>query len=506
MGCFLSSVSDFTFINSVINDRYKILKQIGSGGMGDVFLAEHILLKKKVAIKILHYDQSLKKNILERFKREAIAASNVGQSNIADVTDFGYTKNGQAFLVMEYVDGVSLSELLKEEGALPLHQALSIASQIALALYFAHGKGIIHRDLKPENILITTKEGIYPFAKLVDFGISKIVGDKIKRTTASITQSGSIFGTPEYMSPEQAGGNKVSFPTDIYSLGVVFYEMLTGQIPFSDDNYMKILQKHLYETPKLPSEVNPDLPKEIDNIVMKCLEKEPEKRYGSMLDFVTDMKVFYKKHGLERKQSLAFVFNSTAIVDLSLDVIEENDDFDKKKNKSLTNNDVLRILNKGTVVNPNKSEFGEDEYKKSNKKAWGLFFFIILLLIATSISTYLFFFNKKPMVVERIVKTTKPVNKKKPDIKKKKKIVKRYHKPVFVRKRRYITLRVLSNVKNVVVFNKENRRKLCTTPCKIRLRKDDSKVLLLGFQKEGYNIQPKAIRLNQDMKLTVNLN
>jgi flagellar basal body-associated protein FliL len=288
------------------------------------------------------------------------------------------------------------------------------------------------------------------------------------------------------------------------SLGVVFYEMLTGKLPFIDDNYMKILQKHLYETPELPSIVNPDLPKDIDDIVMKSLAKEPENRYASMLEFVTDMKLFYKKHGLEKKQNLAFVFNSTAIVDLSLNVIEKDAVKKNKKKSSLTNDDVLRMLNKGTVVNPNKSDISDNEYKKSNKNMLLLVLVVILSIFSIGSVVYFYFFNKQPMVIKRIQKSTKTKVVKEKNIHKKRIVRKKYHKSVFVKKRK-ITLTVLSNVKDVVVFNRDTKRRLCVTPCKIKLNKSDSAILLLGFKKEGYNIQPKAIRLNQDMKLTVNL-
>ena len=142
------------YIGSVINDRYKIIKLVGTGGMGSVYLAEHEILRKKVAIKILHYEQSKRKDTVERFKREAIAASNIGQDNIVDVTDFGYTEEGNAYFVMEYVEGRSLADVMKEQRVLPLEFAVTVAAQIAVALYSAHGKGIIHRDLKPENILL----------------------------------------------------------------------------------------------------------------------------------------------------------------------------------------------------------------------------------------------------------------------------------------------------------------------------------------------------------------
>ncbi|MGI6394050.1 MAG: serine/threonine-protein kinase [bacterium] len=480
------------YIGSVINDRYKIIKKIGEGGMGNVYLAEHEILKKKVAVKILHFQQSKRNDSLERFKREAIAASNMGQANIVDVTDFGYTEEGNAYFVMEYVEGPSLAEVIKNEKKLPLEYVVSVASQIAVALYSAHGKGIIHRDLKPENILITEKDGITPFIKIVDFGISKIVSDDVSRKDRprTLTKSGSIFGTPEYMSPEQAGGNSVEPASDIYSLGIILYEMMTGKIPFSDDNYMKILHKHQYEFPQIPSLLNPAIPPDMDSLIMKCLEKKPFNRYDSMLSLLSHLKKIYVAHNLEKKLSLAFIFNTGSVV-TQREVTSES---------GLSGEDIIRLLNSNGL---------EDDIISEKRTGGALKITIFLfLLILSGLLVYSFVVNSRgPMVVEReyVDKEDKPgVEAKKPDAQKKP-VEKKRQQPAVVKKRPpTIKLIVNSNVKGVRVYNKDNGKTICVAPCTKKLLKKDGDVLLLGFEFDDYSIKPMAITLDRDM--TVNLN
>ncbi|HQO91563.1 MAG TPA: serine/threonine-protein kinase [bacterium] len=477
------------YIGSVINERYKIIRKIGVGGMGNVYFAEHEILKKKVAIKILHFEQSKRKDTLERFKREAIAASNMGQANIVDVTDFGYTEEGNAYFVMEYIEGNSLAEVIKNEKRLPLEYAVSVACQISVALYSAHSKGIIHRDLKPENILITEKDGVTPFVKIVDFGISKIVHDEInkKDRPKTLTKSGSIFGTPEYMSPEQAGGNNVEPTSDIYSLGVIIYEMLTGRIPFSDDNYMKVLHKHQYEFPQIPSSLNPSIPSDMDSLIMKCLEKKPFNRYESMLSLLSDLKKIYIAHNLEKKLSLAFIFNTGTVSGQSGRANAE---------EGLSGQDIIRLLNSGSMTDDTTPE------EKRTGTALKITAFLFLSILAGFL-IYSFIVNKKgPMIVEREtvdrdelekeqVKDDPPPQKKKPE-------------PVIRKKPPTIKLIVNSNVKGVRVYDKDKGKTICTAPCTKRLPKKDGDVLLLGFEFEDYNIKPMAITLDKDM--TVNLN
>lgn len=479
------------YIGSVINERYKIIKKIGVGGMGNVYLAEHEILKKKVAVKILHFEQSKRKDTLERFKREAIAASNMGQVNIVDVTDFGYTEEGNAYFVMEYIEGCSLAEVIRNEKKLPLEYAVSVASQIAVALYSAHGKGIIHRDLKPENVLITEKDGISPFVKIVDFGISKIVHDEINRKDKlkTLTKSGSIFGTPEYMSPEQAGGNNVEPTSDIYSLGVIVYEMLTGKIPFSDDNYMKVLHKHQYEFPDLPSAVNPEIPQDVDGFIMKCLEKKPFNRYDSMLSLLGDLKKIYINHSLEKKLSLAFIFNTGTVAEQSTEKssVEEG----------LSGSEIIRLLNAGSMT---------DDITPEEKRTGAALKItaILFLLILAGFLVYSFVKNRKgPMIVERETFDQNEKEQKNDDAVQEAP-VKKKPAPVIKKKHPTINFTVKSNIPGVRVYNKDTGKTICNTPCNRRLPKKDGDVLLLGFEYENFTIKPMAITLDKDM--TVNLN
>lgn len=485
------------YIGTVINDRYKIIELVGTGGMGSVYLAEHEILRKKVAIKILHYEQSKRKDTVERFKREAIAASNIGQDNIVDVTDFGYTEEGNAYFVMEYVEGRSLADVMKEQPVLPLEFAVSVAAQIAVALYSAHGKGIIHRDLKPENILLTNKDGNYPFVKIVDFGISKILQADAKpdERLRTLTKSGAIFGTPEYMSPEQAAGESVKPASDIYSLGVIMYEMLTGRLPFFDDNYMKILHKHQYEFPELPSNVNPDIPSDVNALIMKCLEKKPFNRYGTMMLLLNDLKNIYLKYNLEEKISLAFLFNSGTVRSMN------------PAADMISSEDIIRMLNSS---HDEKVKHVSIEENRSSGTILKVLVVCILLIVA-GIAVYTFLRKQNPpMMAERteISKYDTPKTaevsgeKEKPDKKtaeQPKKTASNGKKSVPMMK-----LTVNSNIKGVRVFNNENGKTICRTPCAKKLPRKESEVLILGFEYEDYSIKPMAVTLDKDM--TVNLN
>lgn len=485
------------YIGTVINDRYKIIELVGTGGMGSVYLAEHEILRKKVAIKILHYEQSKRKDTVERFKREAIAASNIGQDNIVDVTDFGYTEEGNAYFVMEYVEGRSLADVMKEQPVLPLEFAVSVAAQIAVALYSAHGKGIIHRDLKPENILLTNKDGNYPFVKIVDFGISKILQADAKpdERLRTLTKSGAIFGTPEYMSPEQAAGESVEPASDIYSLGVIMYEMLTGRLPFFDDNYMKILHKHQYEFPELPSNVNPDIPSDVNALIMKCLEKKPFNRYGTMMLLLNDLKNIYLKYNLEEKISLAFLFNSGTVRSMN------------PAADMISSEDIIRMLNSS---HDEKVKHVSIEENRSSGTILKVLVVCILLIVA-GIAVYTFLRKQNPpMMAERteISKYDTPKTaevsgeKEKPDKKtaeQPKKTASNGKKSVPMMK-----LTVNSNIKGVRVFNNENGKTICRTPCTKKLPRKESEVLILGFEYEDYSIKPMAVTLDKDM--TVNLN
>ena len=214
-------------VGSEVDGRYRIIELIGEGGMGKVYLAEHVEIGKRVALKVLHPSYSRMPDLVERFRREARAASKIGHPNIVDVTDFGATADGSVYFVMEYLEGVELGSVIEREGALDVARALRITGQICRALSAAHREGIIHRDLKPENIFLITRDGEADVVKVLDFGIAKTTEAEAARERR-LTSPGMAMGTPEYMAPEQAAGRPADARTDIYSLGAIMYEMVTG--------------------------------------------------------------------------------------------------------------------------------------------------------------------------------------------------------------------------------------------------------------------------------------
>jgi serine/threonine-protein kinase len=274
---------DDELIGKVVAGRYRVLEKLGEGGMGAVYLAEHVTIEKKVALKVLLHDYARKADLKERFLQEARAAARIGHENIVDITDFGDTPNHSVFFAMEFLEGVDLAQLIRTHGPIPWARAKPILLQICRALGAAHSKGVIHRDMKPENIYLIEREGRSDFVKLLDFGIAKMsASDRESR----LTRTGMIFGTPEYMSPEQAQGNKPDHRVDVYAVGVIMYEMLTGRVPFKADTFMGILTKHIFEQPLPPSQMNPDvvIPVEAERIVLKAMDKEREQRFQSMAE------------------------------------------------------------------------------------------------------------------------------------------------------------------------------------------------------------------------------
>ncbi len=278
-----------SLLGLVISDRYRIEKLLGEGGMGAVYQAEHTLMRKRVAIKVLHAEMSRMREVVARFEREAMAAAHIDHPNVAAATDFGKLDDGSFFLVLEFIEGVSLRQLVSE-GRLPLARALHVTRQIAHALVRAHALGIVHRDLKPENVMLVDRDGDPDFVKVLDFGIAKVpVGDIAEAGNTSrksdaaqpvLTQAGMVYGTPEYMAPEQALGNPVDARADIYALGVMTYEMLTGTRPFDAESKVKILGMQVTAPVPPMNERCPEanIPPEIDALVKKLLAKEADER------------------------------------------------------------------------------------------------------------------------------------------------------------------------------------------------------------------------------------
>ena len=271
-------------LGKTVANRYKILKKMGEGGMGTVYLAEHVTIEKKVALKVLLHEYARKQDLKERFLREAKAAASIGHENIIDITDFGDTPDRSVFFAMEFLDGADLSHAIKRDGPFAWSRAKPVLMQICRALGAAHSKEIIHRDMKPENIFLIEREGRPDFVKVLDFGIAKVSGGTDGESR--LTRTGMIFGTPEYMSPEQAQGHHPDHRVDIYAVGVIMYELLTGEVPFKADTFMGILTKHIFEQPIAPSVAKPDLaiPIEAEQVILKAMAKDRDERFGSMAE------------------------------------------------------------------------------------------------------------------------------------------------------------------------------------------------------------------------------
>ena len=276
-----------SLIGRVLSDRYKIEKLLGEGGMGAVYQAEHTLMRKRLAIKVLHPEMSRMSEVVARFEREAMAAAHIDHPNVAAATDFGKLEDGSFFLVLEFIEGISLRALVSE-GPLALARALNITRQIVLALVRAHALGIVHRDLKPENVMLVDRDGDADFVKVLDFGIAKVpmgeISDGVRDPNAPaqpvLTQAGMVYGTPEYMAPEQALGNPVDARADLYAVGVMAYEMLTGSRPFDAESKVKLLGMQVTAPVPKMSERAPDIhvPAEVEALVVKLLAKEADER------------------------------------------------------------------------------------------------------------------------------------------------------------------------------------------------------------------------------------
>ncbi|MCA9596234.1 MAG: protein kinase [Myxococcales bacterium] len=271
-------------LGGVVDGRYQVEHVLGEGGMGTVYAVRHVTLGRRFALKALRRDLAQDSDLPPRFIQEAKAAAAVSHPNVVQITDFGTLPSGQPYFVMELLDGVPLSRVIRDGGPVPVQRAVGIAAQVAQALAAAHVAGVVHRDLKPDNIQVSPM-GDRDLVKVLDFGLAKVAGG------SRFTRAGMVFGTPHYMSPEQAAGEPSDHRVDVYALGIVLYEMLTGKLPFEADTFMGVLTKHIYMTPSLPSQVLGDarVLGPLEAVVMRCLEKKPDKRFASMDELLAEL-------------------------------------------------------------------------------------------------------------------------------------------------------------------------------------------------------------------------
>ena len=285
-----------TVVGEVVAERYELEELVGTGGMSSVFRARDRLLERPVALKILHPHYVADPDYVERFRREARAVAQLAHPNIVTVIDRG-EQDGRQFIVFEYIDGENLKQVVNREGALPVRDAVELTIQVARALGYAHERGIVHRDVKPQNVILN-EDGR---AKVTDFGIARSVD------VDGFTQTGTVVGTSDYIAPEQAQGREVDAHTDVYSLGVVLYELLTGEVPFGGENFVAVAMQHVHQPVPSVLERRADVPARLDFVLRRALAKEPADRYGSMDEFVADLEVSLREldgYGDESERTL----------------------------------------------------------------------------------------------------------------------------------------------------------------------------------------------------------
>ena len=269
--------------NAVIDGRYRIVGHVGSGGMADVYRAEDTHLGRPVALKLLYRRFAQDTEFVERFRREASSAAALQHPNVVSVYDRGEF-DGTYYIAMEFCEGSSLKEVISREAPMDCARAIALTKKILLAARFAHRRGVIHRDLKPHNVMISSEQSGDDEVKVADFGIARA-------GASEITEVGAIMGTAQYLSPEQAQGHAVNEASDLYSIGVVLFEMLTGRPPFDGDSAVAIALKHVSEPPPSPREFRPEIPPQLEAVVLKSLAKTPEQRYGDADSFIRDLEV-----------------------------------------------------------------------------------------------------------------------------------------------------------------------------------------------------------------------
>jgi serine/threonine-protein kinase len=275
------------WVGRELDGRFQLLELLGTGAMGSVYAAQHLVTSRRYALKLLHADLAGNPEIRQRFEREAMAIGRIKHPNCVDVSDFGKLEDGSMFLVMEFLEGSSLGEILEREECLDVARALRIIRHVARGLGHAHGHGIVHRDVKPENVIIIEEHGDTDFAKLLDFGIAKLLGEETNHGLKRLTRAGIAFGTPLYISPEQASGSTIDGRADIYSATVLLFELITGETPFDADEPLELLAKHTTQPPPTLSEMlGAPVADSVEALVAQGLAKLPSDRFDDAAEFV----------------------------------------------------------------------------------------------------------------------------------------------------------------------------------------------------------------------------
>lgn len=346
-------------IGKKLGGRYEILDRVGGGGMAVVYKAKDLLLDRVVALKVLRPQYSIDDDFVHRFRREAQAAASLSHPNVVSIFDVGVEEDIH-YIVMEYVEGSTLKEYITKRAPLHVDEAVQIAKQIAEALDHAHHNHIIHRDIKPHNILIGKANRV----KVTDFGIARAV------TSATITHAGSVIGSVHYFSPEQARGGVTGEKSDIYSLGIVLYEMVTGKLPYSGDSPISVALKHLQENFTTPRLLNPSIPQSVENIIIRSLAKDPMKRYASARELISDLDTCLDPRRVKEEKF----------------IIEESEDEEATKIVPAITEDMFdtkKVKTSEKVINDEEEEWEEEE--PSKKAFWIKFALSLAILEFTSI-------------------------------------------------------------------------------------------------------------------------
>jgi len=299
-----SAQSKDTLIGKTLVGKYLIQGTLGSGAMGTIFKAEQTALGKTVVIKVLHKHLLSDPELIQRFHREARAASRLNHPNCVQIMDFGTLEDGALYIAMEYIQGIDLATLLEREFPLDHRRLLAIMKQVCTALDEAHANGVLHRDLKPENIMIEDRRTAKDHVKVVDFGIAKLEENNPNSKRSFQTRTGIVCGTPEYMSPEQARGQKLDARSDLYAIGVMLFHMVTDRLPFEAPSPIEVVTKHISEMPVAPSTYRKDLPEPLDRLILTLLEKDREKRPASAMDVYAELERIDRELALERRERI----------------------------------------------------------------------------------------------------------------------------------------------------------------------------------------------------------